>query len=685
MTKAMISFQVQCADGLTRDVVAYNINDFPYENQVTKKICTHKDVSYYNLIATFDIETTTTTYNSKIIGFMYHWQFCLNKLVVFGRTWQEYFEFLNRLKDALGIELEKRLVVWVHNLSFEFQFLRMFREWDSYFAKDRREVLKAVDADGFEYRCSYYLTNKSLAKACETAKNCIFRKLDGDEYDYKKIRTPKTKMLEYELGYCYCDVRGLYDVIADYMEEDTLASIPMTSTGFVRRRCRNAMRQNPENYKLFKRTALSNEQYLLLQDVKRGGNTHGNRAFVGMILKDVHCVDISSSYPYAMMVQYYPMSSFMRVNRIHSRKSFERYCEKYCCMFRITFQNLQIKNGVPVPYIPYAKLTKHGKKDIVFNGRVLASDACQMAMTEIDWQIIKQQYTWDRIAVSDMYIAERGELPKELKDAIREYYEKKTALKGVDDYLYGKSKNELNGIFGMTCTDPVHDIIEINENGEWVKTKGDLSSELNTFYRSRNSFLPIQWGVWVTAHARAWLQKAIDITGMNTLYVDTDSDKFQNVDEHAFDELNQTAIALAKKYGAYAHDRKGNIHYMGVFDIEQKYERFKTWGAKKYAYELLEKDGTIGLHITVAGVHKKKGAEWLKQKGGLEAFEPMFCWNEGHGGGTESHWNDDGVQIIRVNGEQILTAANVGMLDSTYTLGITEEFAQNKEFFIDNA
>lgn len=680
----MNSFSLQCADGIDRTVITYDIHDFPYERIVTKSTCKDKQAEYYNIIATFDIETSTITYKDKVIGFMYHWQFCIAKLVIFGRTWQEYFELLQRLQEYLNIDLKHRLVIWVHNLSFEFQFLRMFRDWHSYFAKDRREVLKAVDEQGFEYRCSYYLTNMSLEKACENAKNCIYRKLDGDKYDYRKLRTPKTKMSDYEKGYCYCDVRGLYDVISDFLEDDTLATIPMTSTGFVRRDCRNAMRKNPKNYELFKKTALSVEQYKLLQDVKRGGNTQSNRAYAGMILENVHCVDISSSYPYAMMTQYYPVSMFMKINRVHSRKSFEKYCDKYCCMFRLTFENLQIKNNIPIPYIPYAKLTKHGKKDIVFNGRVLYSDACQMAMTEIDWKIIKEQYTWSRLAVSDLFIAERGQLPEDLKSVIRDYYTKKTQLKGVDAYLYAKSKNKLNAIFGMTCTDPVHDMIEINENGEWVVEKSDIFSELEKFYRSRNSFLPIQWGVWVTAHSRAWLQEGINITGMYTLYVDTDSDKFQKVDEHAFDRLNAIAIEKAKKYGAYAVDRKGKIHYMGVFEIEEKYERFKTWGAKKYAYEQVEKDGTIGLHITVAGVGKKVGAQWLSKHGGLDAFEPGFVWTEGNGGGTESHWNDTPIETIKVKGETILTASNVGVLESTYTLGVTEEFIENQYFFLDN-
>ena len=673
----MYTFDVPCADGITRTVTTYTVNEFEDCEIKYDRIIKAKRCKYVNIVATFDIETSTIKQHDKVIGFMYHWQFYIGGFVFFGRTWDEYITFIGKLHKVLRLDSSRRIVIWVHNLSFEFQFIRRFFEWDNVFAKKRREVLRAV-SDGCEYRCSYYLTNMSLAKACENAKHCVFRKLDGDDFDYHKLRTPTTPMSDYELGYCYCDVHGLAEVIEGYLEEDNLYSIPMTSTGFIRRECRNAMRKNPKNREMFKRTALSVSQYKLLQDCKRGGNTACNRGIAGTILNNVKCIDISSSYPFQMMCQYFPMSSFWKV-RPRNITEFEKHLDKYCCMFRVVFKNLHVKNNVPVPYIPLAKLTYHTKDMTCFNGRVLYTEACEIAMTEIDYTIMKKQYTWDEIAIGEMYAAKRGDLPQELKNVIIEQYVTKTELKGVDSYLYAKRKNLLNGIFGMACTDPVHDIIEIDDDGVWQVQKGDIQSELDKFYKSRNSFLPIQWGVWVTAHARNWLQRAIDITGVFTYYVDTDSDKFNHVDDHAFDEINEEAKQMAIANKAFATDKYGVIHYMGVFEFEEPYERFCTWGSKKYAYE---QDGK--LHITIAGVGKKKGAEFLDKNGGLKAFKPGFVWTEGHGGGTESHWNDDNIYILSVNGEKIKTAANVGILDSTYTLGITGEFAENMGLFIDN-
>ena len=54
---------------------------------------------------------------------------------------------------------------------------------------------------------------------------------------------------------------------------------------------------------------------------------------------------------------------------------------------------------------------------------------------------------------------------------------------------------------------------------------------------------------------------------------------------------------------------KGIEKPLGVWDYEGNYSRFKTLGAKRYMYEI---DNDI--HITVAGVSKKSGSEYLKYK-----------------------------------------------------------------------
>lgn len=176
------------------------------------------------------------------------------------------------------------------------------------------------------------------------------------------------------------------------------------------------------------------------------------------------------------------------------------------------------------------------------------------------------------------------------------------------------------------------------------------------------------WGVWTTAHARAALQAAIDRCGDNLLYCDTDSVKFLGVVD--FGDYNEERIAECLESGAHAADRHGEEHYMGVFEHDASYSRFVTLGAKKYAYE----DET-GLHITVSGVSKKKGAAELAARGGLEAFQPGFVFSDS--GKTEIVYNDDMTRTkTTVDGEAVEITKNAVIRETTYTLSITDDYEQ---------
>ena len=690
----MRQISIKLADGNVKTETIYNIDDYPYGDLFKRrKVLSRNRKNVIADPATFDIETTTIAIPKhdrkkngakyeRVFGFMYLWAVDYQHNVCMGRTFEELIEFYKRLVKSLRVNINKHLVIYVHNLAFEFQFIRDFFEWESVFAKDEREVLKAVTVDGLEFRCSYYLTNMSLQKACENARNCLHYKRDGEKFDYNKIRTPSTPLSDYELEYQFCDVEGLLEVVEDYLVDDDLLTIPLTATGFVRRDCRNAMRKNPENRELFRRCEIDEDTYKLLQEEKRGGNTHANRNIVGQILRDVKSNDVASSYPFQMCCRYFPVSAFTRYGIPADFSEFADLLSENCCLFRVEFENFKLKPEAPVPYVSVHKLNTHSAGQIVYNGRLLYSKLCSMTLNEIDFKIIAEQYTWDNMYLSDVYIAEKGELPQELKDVIIDYFTRKTMLKGVEgrEYEYGWSKRKINAIFGMTFTDPVRDEIIISDGellgrGTWKKEKNDVSEQLHKYFTSRNSFLPIQWGNWVTAHAREWLQRMIDASGENTLYCDTDCDQTQNMPDGWLDELNAEAIRLAEKNGAYA-DRDGKRYYMGVYESEKDKDRFRTWGAKKYAFE-----DDRGLHITVAGVGKKKGADYLKNHGGLEAFEPGFIWpDQNSGGGTDAYWNDDGINYAIINGERILSGANVGILSSSYTFGESGIFNEKANF-----
>lgn len=278
---------VETINGIKQEEV-YNIYDFPYYELSFAPICTGKKSTYYNIACTFDIESTTIKtpykiingnkkYNPSPYSFMYHWQFYIMGKVIFGRTWEEFQFLLRNIRAKMKLSKFMKLAIYVHNLSYEFQFMKEFLKLDKIFARTKRKVMKASTKDGFEFRCSYFLSNMSLSKFCENTNNVTHYKL-VDQFDYTKIRTPKTPLTELEEGYCYNDVKGLAECIDELIaKDDTIATIPLTNTGYVRREFRQAVRQNKSNHKNFVKTALTADQYSMLVRAFRGGDTHANR------------------------------------------------------------------------------------------------------------------------------------------------------------------------------------------------------------------------------------------------------------------------------------------------------------------------------------------------------------------------------------------------------------------------
>lgn len=691
-------------DGGEDVIETYNIHDFPYDNLNTKALaCKHKKKPKYLVytFATFDIETTTI-YNGTDTpyGFMYHWQMDVGGYVVTGRRWEEWVEFMLKLVEIFKTDETRNFVVYIHNEAFEFQFIRDFlnAHFDGFkvFATQRRKPIYVTTGNGIQFRCSYKLTNMSLEKAVQNELGVVHCKAAGD-LDYRVIRTADTPLDDTEFGYCVSDVVTLYELIERRLinENDNLESIPMTSTGYVRRDCRNACRKDEDYREEFLKQEMTESVYKLLIEAGRGGNTHANRYMSGRVWHDVDSFDVASSYPSQMFLRKFPVSKFTPYGEIESMTELESLLSEYACLFRVIFTGLEIRDNIGMPYIPISKATAHSKHVSLDNGRVLSvinredreNDRGYIALTltDVDFQIIKEQYTWDDMSISDFHIATYGYLPEALLSQVMAYFKAKTELKdkikdadkiGDEEelanlnYLYAKSKNRLNGIFGMCYTNPVHNVISINEDGEWIEDAPEIADALRKYWKSRNSFLVYAWGVWITAWARRHLEDLFNALGQDkVIYGDTDSGKAVDVDMSKIDALNAKVMALSEKRGAYC-DYNGTRYYMGIYEHENKVPiaKFKTLGAKKYVYE-----DEKGLHVTISGVNKKLGA---KEIGRIKNFVPGFIFKDA--GGLTLYYNDSeqGIHQITVDGCTMTTASNIGMVDSTYEIGITEEYAE---------
>lgn len=617
-------------------------------------------IYYKDIVTAFDIETTTLDDIEQSIMYIWQWAFG-PELVVVGRTWEEFNDFRERLNEELG---DLKMVVYVHNLSFEFQFLRgiySFTE-DDVFCMDSRKVLKC-NMDKLEFRCSYLHSNMSLDQFTKTMK-VKHQKLSGVEFDYSKKRYPWTELSEEELNYCINDVVGLVEAI-EYelkMDNDNLYSLPLTATGYPRRDCKKAMAKI--RHGTVKAMLPDFYIYTLLREAFRGGNTHANRLYAGKIIEDVHSADRSSSYPDVLVNCKFPITKFLRRGEL-SYDDLMYYMEtrKMACIIRIALYNVKLQDPFwGCPYLSRDKC-RYIENGVYDNGRIISADYLETTLTDIDFKIILSEYDFTDAIPFDVCTARYGYLPRPFVDCIIDYYRKKTELKGIEEqeYLYGKSKAKLNSLYGMCAQDPVKYDVKFRDDDFIIDTE-KLGTEILEEH-NKHAFLPYQWGVWCTAWARYRLEEGIRLAGDGFIYCDTDSVKY--IGKINWRSYNKERRADSIRSGARALDPDGKWHYMGVYEADGEYEQFSTLGAKKYTYVENGK-----LHVTISGVSKKSGAEEL---GCIENFKEGFIFSKA--GGTESIYNDhpDVVAAI-IDDKEIPITSNVVIKPSTYTLGITAEY-----------
>lgn len=636
-----------------------SVHDFDFSRlELCGVVKSRKRGKIINCVNAFDIETTRFPEIDQSIMYIWQWHFDGIGTVV-GRTWEEFLDFVKELSHTAA---PAHIVTYVHNLAFEFSYLKgiyRFEPEDVFSAKPRKPITAKMY--GVEFRCSRFLTNMSLDEYTHKM-GVQHAKLGG--FDYGKIRYPYTPLTDEELAYCIHDVQGLVEALKIDMATsgDTLASIPLTSTGYVRREAKKGM-MIPNFQKAVKSAMQDPLVYQMELEAFRGGDTHANRLYTGYILKDVKSADRSSSYPDVEVNDRFPVSKFYKAD-VDTTGLFRLMEQGKALLMRVAFCNIRLTDKYfGAPYLARAKC-RNVLGAVYDNGRILSADYLETTITDIDLEIILHDYTFDKLATLDCYFAKYGRLPRPLRELNKKLYRDKTELKNVpgQEVYYMKQKNKLNSIYGMTAERPIKDTAQYDpETGDYHIEKGMFEEQIS------HAWLNYAWGVWVTALARYRLREGIWLAGDNFVYCDTDSVKY--LGDVDFSGYNAERVAHSQKNGAYATDPAGITHYMGVYEEEHPYGEFITWGAKKYAYTI---DGKLG--ITVAGVGKKQGAEELQAAGGLKAFAPPFVFTAA--GGLEAVYNDNitPVDYLAPDGRTYCITSNLTLRPSTYTLGLADDY-----------
>ena len=619
-----------------------------------------------------DTETSHNHNKEEPIGWIYHWGFKYGNDVVLGRKPSELIDCLRKIVKVNGLgftsngksEVSKRIVCYIHNLSYDYEYLK---EWlRAEFGRDHEKMLAVAkhklitfEIGGFIFKCSFRLTQKSLDKWAKEV-GAKSHKLVGN-VDHNIIRYQDTPLTQKDIDYMIADVVVLDEAlrIQMSMHGDTLTTIPYTATGYVRREGRKEFRKDKTNAKAFKNSALNLTTYKLCRKEFAGAITHGNRFLADEIQNGtIRHRDFASHYPSQQRCADCPISKFVlhydsETDGEMGMKALIDICKNNCILAEIVFANMELRQGVTLPYAQECKFYQGrlGNNHFVGdNGRILSmSGGSVVVVNEHDLKWICKQYKF-QYKILKVYTAKRGRFPQYLQNTVDKFFygktETKNQVKAMEKANVSEDSEEykdmyrqmmfmkawLNGIYGMSATDPIRISYSEGENGEWeneVLTDDDISAKLEQYYNSYNSFMSYQHGVWTTSNARNELMEFVELIGYeNFIYADTDSIFYFSTPEieEKVEKRNAELREIDDRNGMFV-DVDGKRTYYNQFELEnEEITQFKFLHSKCYAYILADGE----MKVTIAGVKKygRNGNTRVKELGSLNNLKDGYVFKD---------------------------------------------------------
>ena len=203
-------------------------------------------IEYYNYPCSFDIETTTikageldyiADEDAPPVAFPYLFQWNIYGRVIMVRQYEQAKDIFNWLVKYFRTATNRRLVLFVHNLNFEYVFWKDIWDIDpAYcFALDEHHPVTVVTTDGLMFRDSYKMSNMSLETLTKDWSK-IYKK-EKEIMNYSVLRTPYTELDDDTLLYSALDVLSLSEAIQNFLgaRGENIWTICPTSTSFIRK------------------------------------------------------------------------------------------------------------------------------------------------------------------------------------------------------------------------------------------------------------------------------------------------------------------------------------------------------------------------------------------------------------------------------------------------------------------
>lgn len=575
-----------------------------------------------------DTESTTISHTDEKGNFVVDHCFCYTYQVAYGTEHYAIYRNVNELLNSFDIlidtikylnmysETPAKVLIWVANLSHELSFIKYkimhHMECKKMFAKTARDALY-VDFSEIEFRECIGLFGRSLD---DIAKNwTTTQKLKGD-LDYSLIRTEITPLTEQEKQYCINDVIILTEmhenVLNAYTQDNGSLVLPYTSSGFVRLKLKNAIRDDNEiteernayNFKVpdkkKKKTNISylkmKNRYLFVDTAQwlicreygySGGLCGSNIRYVGKVLKNVQCADLTSDYPAQMLHESFPYGNLKErplsdYTYIKDRK--KPYFVLAIAEFdsnsdHATFSKhkcLNFKN--PVFIDNYGAI----KEMIVYNGKILHAKNCIVCLNDVDINAYSMIYKL-KLTILKLWSFDKYEkLPPWISNTIIDDYTKKAVLKhqGLSNTQeYKDAKRNVNSFYGVFAQRPSDAYDMFNEDEglfENSKTKSFSEMRCDTWLNPYIAF-------WVTSYARRILMYFISKYPDEIVQYDTDSLYYLPCEqlEKELQAYNKNIERKNMKLFKNHNDRE-LLMDLGCWDFDEIYEQFLPMGAKKY-------------------------------------------------------------------------------------------------------
>lgn len=677
-----------------------------------------------------DTETSWNHDNENPQAWITSIQVSFNGKEYFYRKPSELMEFLNKQINTYNLNSYRRMCIIIHNQSYDISYLLPYIQAYLPYKDEHNALLldghKIVNyrQGGLDFRCSYLLTLKSLEKLGE--EHNVEHKKKVGLYDYDKIHFQNDVLSDNEKTYAIYDVISLSECFLKQLQihDDTTASVPLTHTGYIRRKLRSSCRKD-KYYRntYFTKTKLNSEQYKFCNLSYSGGYTHNNRFLREQIItpeqfgyKYIKHRDFRSHYPSQMRTYMLPLGKCTTYFDIEDKNSvmmspdisFDEILAlspNFYTITKIAINKMQLKDKkITMPIMQESKIFYREPEDSKMfrvwsdNGRVLQIDPksenvfFETYVSNYTLSILREQYHIEGY-IMKVYRWLNKPIPECMANVIDELFKAKSDLKYKVKECEEKfgmfasptydakselslAKSLLNAIYGCCCMNPVRveydidfDLSEPIFLKKFIKTDEDIQESLDKYYSSRNNFLPYQMGCAITDMAKYELFEFIKVIGYdNVIYVDTDSIFYLSNDEieKKVEELNKKKNTTAP----YVIDAKGNRIYYDVFEDEPNPLAFKGLHSKCYGIVTKNKNNEDELQVTIAGVPSRTIIDMKDDK-------PVYLTREEELAGITAEMKRNNPDIKIDNAFEALNNLEDGMTFYTNT-GTTCKYTSHK-------